>query len=70
MNILLRSPSDAHFALISLVNYNHNDNNLSEILVHVYSGSIVNNRPKNGIDLLLEKRFAIEFGIFFCILIE
>ena len=32
--------------LISLVNENHVDNNLKEILVYVYSGWIVNNRPK------------------------
>ena len=33
--------------LISLVNDNHIDNNLKEILVYVYLGSIVNNQPKN-----------------------
>ena len=33
--------------LISLVNYNHVDNNLKEILVYVHFGSIVNNQPKN-----------------------
>ena len=32
--------------LISLVNENPVDNNLKEILVYVYSGSIANNRPK------------------------
>ena len=32
---------------ISLVNDNHVDNNLKEILVYVYSGSIVNNRSQN-----------------------
>ena len=34
--------------LISLVNDNHVDNKLKDILVYVYLGSIVNNRPKNG----------------------
>ena len=34
--------------LISLVNHNHVDNNLKEILVYVYFGSIVNNRSKNA----------------------
>ena len=34
-------------SLISLVNDNHVDNNLKEILVYVYFGSIVNNQPKN-----------------------
>ena len=33
--------------LISLVNDNHVNNNLKEILVYIYSGSIVNNPPKN-----------------------
>ena len=32
--------------LISLVNDNHVDNNLKEILVHAYFGSTVNNRSK------------------------
>ena len=32
--------------LISLVNDNHVDKNLKEILVNVFFGSIVNNRPK------------------------
>ena len=32
--------------LISLVNDNHMDNNLKEILMYLYYGSIVNNRPK------------------------
>ena len=47
-------------ALISLVNDNHMDNNLKEILVFVYFGSIVNNQHKNlyklpeiGVSLLL-----------------
>ena len=35
--------------LISLVNDNHVDNNLKEILVHVYYWSIVNNRPKKDL---------------------
>ena len=34
--------------LISLVNNNHIDNNLKEILVYVYFGLIVSNQPKNG----------------------
>ena len=34
-------------SLISLVKDNHVDNNLKEILVYVYFGSIVNNQPKN-----------------------
>ena len=33
--------------LISLVNADHGDNSLKEILVFVYYGSIVNNRPSN-----------------------
>ena len=33
--------------MISLVNDNHMDNNLKEILVYVYLGSIVNNEPKH-----------------------
>ena len=33
--------------LILLVNDNHVDNNLKEILVYVYFGSIVNNLPQN-----------------------
>ena len=33
--------------LIPLVNDNHVDNNLKEILVYVYYGSNVNNRPEN-----------------------
>ena len=32
--------------LISLINDNHVDNNLKEILVYVYFGAIVINRPK------------------------
>ena len=32
--------------LISLVNDNHVDNNFKEILVYIYLGSIVINRPK------------------------
>ena len=47
-------------ALISLVNDNHMDNNLKEILVYAYFGSIVNNQHKNlyklpeiGVSLLL-----------------
>ena len=32
--------------LISLVNDNHADSNLKEILVYVYFGSIVSNQPK------------------------
>ena len=31
--------------LVSLVNNNHMDNNLKEILVYVYYGSLVNNGP-------------------------
>ena len=33
--------------LDSLVNINHVNNNLKDILVYVYIGSIVNNRSKN-----------------------
>ena len=33
--------------LISLVNDNHVDNDLKEILVYIYYGSIVNNRSQN-----------------------
>ena len=36
---------------ISLVNDNHVDNIHKEILVYVYSGSIVNSQPKNRTDL-------------------
>ena len=32
--------------LISLVNDNHMDNNLKEILAYVYHGSVVNNQSK------------------------
>ena len=35
--------------LISLVNDNRVDNNLKDILVYAYFGSIVNNRPKKGL---------------------
>ena len=35
-------------SLISLVNDNHVDNNLKEILLFVYYGLIVNSRPKKG----------------------
>ena len=35
--------------LISLVNDNHVDNNLTEILLYVYFGSTVNNRPNTSI---------------------
>ena len=31
-----------------MLNDNHVDNNLKEILVYVYYGSFVNNRPKYG----------------------
>ena len=34
--------------LISLVNDNHVNNNLKEILVYVYFGSILNNWPKTA----------------------
>ena len=33
--------------LVSLVNDNHVDNNLKEIFIYVYFGSIVNNRSQN-----------------------
>ena len=33
---------------ITLVNDNHVDNYLKEILAFVYYGSVVNNQPKNG----------------------
>ena len=49
-------------SLISLVNDNHVDNNLKEILVCVYLGSIVNNRPNNenmGIYRCLRYQFFI-----------
>ena len=35
-------------SLISLVNDNHVDNNLKEILLFVYYGLIVNSQPKKG----------------------
>ena len=35
--------------LITLVNDNHMDNYLKEILVFVYYGLIVNNRPKTDV---------------------
>ena len=34
--------------MISLVNENHVGNKIKELLVYVYSGSFVNNRPKNS----------------------
>ena len=34
---------------ISLVNDNHVDINFKEIMVYVYYGSTVNNKPQNGI---------------------
>ena len=45
--------------LISLVNDNHVNNNLKEILVFVYIGSIVNNRPENTYSLEICMNFAI-----------
>ena len=42
MNIWL-----VRLGLISLVNDNHMDNNLKEILVYIYSELTVNNQPKN-----------------------
>ena len=44
--------------LISLVNGNHVDNNLTENSVHVYYGSIVNNRPKIVLLLYLAQIFG------------
>ena len=39
--------------LISLVNDNHMDNNLKEILMYEYFGLIVNSQPKNYISIAL-----------------
>ena len=47
--------------LISLVNVNHMDNNLKEILVYVYFGSIVNHLPKNNPVLLIQLSFIWRF---------
>ena len=41
--------------LISLVDDNYVDNNLKEMLVYVYFGSIVNNQPKNISDCIYPK---------------
>ena len=44
--------------LISFVNDNHVDNNLKEILVYVYFGSIVNNQPKKQISSVQSSRYG------------
>ena len=44
--------------LISLVNDNHMDNSLKEILVYVYFGSIVNNQPTNNGNALRTKNVS------------
>ena len=45
--------------LISLINDNHVDNNIKEILVYVNLGSIVNNRPKTSSSLMDMKNIRL-----------
>ena len=41
--------------LILFVNDNHIDNNLKEILVYIYFGSVANNQSKNRLVQILDK---------------
>ena len=45
------------FGLISLVYDNHVDNNLKEILMYVYLGSVVNSWPKNIFRIFTESEY-------------
>ena len=57
MNIWL-----VRLGLISLVNDNHMDNNLKEILVYIYSELTVNNQPKNDDQICGGSWILIVFG--------